>query len=178
MTLESKGPGGYLESVLKALHVPVESQVVILEARLGQADAVASEAKRLGGHVEARHGNLVQVRAPESTVRDLSSWVRFQLGEGAFQGKRLLRASILRETHTPVAVVPPPTGPLAEETRKLNVGLGISVQQLVDGVRKETDTASAQAREEISLATVVMLGRGVATLIGSDQFTSGTSCGP
>src|SRR5262249_37629478 len=35
---------------------------------------------------------------------------------------------------------------ILEETRKLNVGLGISVQQLVDGVRKETDTATAQAR--------------------------------
>jgi methyl-accepting chemotaxis protein len=59
---------------------------------------------------------------------------------------------------------------ILEETRKLNVGLGISVQQLVDGVRKETDTASAQAREEISQATVVMLALGVGTLIGSALF--------
>ncbi|MGL6061085.1 MAG: methyl-accepting chemotaxis protein [Bradyrhizobium sp.] len=59
---------------------------------------------------------------------------------------------------------------ILEETRKLNVGLGISVQQLVDGVRKETDTATAQAREEISLATLVMLGLGAATLIGSVLF--------
>ena len=40
---------------------------------------------------------------------------------------------------------------ILEETRKLNVGLGISVQQLVDGVRKETDAATGQARQEISL---------------------------
>ncbi len=46
---------------------------------------------------------------------------------------------------------------ILEETRKLNVGLGISVQQLVDGVRKETDTSTSQARQEISLATIVML---------------------
>ena len=59
---------------------------------------------------------------------------------------------------------------ILEETRKLNVGLGISVQQLVDGVRKETDTATAQAREEISLATLVMLGLGASTLIGSVLF--------
>jgi methyl-accepting chemotaxis protein len=59
---------------------------------------------------------------------------------------------------------------ILEETRKLNVGLGISVQQLVDGVRKETDTATAQAREEISLATMVMLALGVGTLIGSVLF--------
>ncbi|WP_249146642.1 methyl-accepting chemotaxis protein [Bradyrhizobium sp. AUGA SZCCT0042] len=59
---------------------------------------------------------------------------------------------------------------ILEETRKLNVGLGISVQQLVDGVRNETDAATAQAREEISLATVGMLALGVGTLIGSVLF--------
>ena len=59
---------------------------------------------------------------------------------------------------------------ILEETRKLNVGLGISVQQLVDGVRKETDTSTWQARQEISLATTVMLGAGVLTLVGSILF--------
>jgi methyl-accepting chemotaxis protein len=56
------------------------------------------------------------------------------------------------------------------ETRKLNVGLRISVQQLVDGVRKETDGSTLRAREEISLATMGMLGLGVLTLIGSILF--------
>lgn len=59
---------------------------------------------------------------------------------------------------------------ILEETRKLNVGLGISVQQLVDGVRKETDTATEQTRQEISLATLVMLALGVGTLLGSVLF--------
>lgn len=59
---------------------------------------------------------------------------------------------------------------ILEETRKLNVGLGISVQQLVDGVQKETDAATFQSRQEISLATTVMLALGVATLIGSVLF--------
>jgi methyl-accepting chemotaxis protein len=57
-----------------------------------------------------------------------------------------------------------------DETRKLNVGLGISVQQLVDGVRSETDAATGQARKEISLATMAMLALGAATLIGSVLF--------
>ena len=58
---------------------------------------------------------------------------------------------------------------ILEETRKLNVGLGISVQQLVDGVQKETDAATWQARQEISLATMVMLGarRGDAARLGA-----------
>ncbi|WP_454633046.1 methyl-accepting chemotaxis protein [Bradyrhizobium cenepequi] len=59
---------------------------------------------------------------------------------------------------------------ILEETRKLNVGLGISVQQLVDGVQKATDTSTSQARQEISFATMVMLALGVGTLIGSILF--------
>ena len=56
------------------------------------------------------------------------------------------------------------------ETRKLNVGLDISVQQLVDGVQKETNDSTFQARQEISFATMVMLALGVATLLGSVLF--------
>jgi methyl-accepting chemotaxis protein len=57
-----------------------------------------------------------------------------------------------------------------EETRKLNVGLGISVQQLVDGVQTETDASVWQARKEISTATMIMLALGGLTLVGSVLF--------
>ena len=59
---------------------------------------------------------------------------------------------------------------MLEETRKLNVGLDISVQQLVEGVRKTTDGATATAGHEIELATLAMIGLGAATLIGSVLF--------
>ena len=49
---------------------------------------------------------------------------------------------------------------ILDETRKLNVGLGISVQALVDGVQKETNASTFQARQEISLATTAMLAPG------------------
>jgi methyl-accepting chemotaxis protein len=57
-----------------------------------------------------------------------------------------------------------------EEARKLNVGLGVSVKQLVDGVKAETDTATWRARQKISLATTVMLALGGLTLVGSVLF--------
>ncbi|HSY55950.1 MAG TPA: methyl-accepting chemotaxis protein [Bradyrhizobium sp.] len=57
-----------------------------------------------------------------------------------------------------------------DETRKLEVGLGISVQQLVNGVKTETDAATYQARREISLATLVMVALGALTLVGSALF--------
>jgi len=59
---------------------------------------------------------------------------------------------------------------ILDETRKLNVGLGISVQQLVDAVQKETDASTFQARQQISFATMVMIALGAATLVGSFLF--------
>jgi methyl-accepting chemotaxis protein len=57
-----------------------------------------------------------------------------------------------------------------DESRKLNVGLGISVQQLVDSVKTETDASTWQARREISYATVIMVALGALTLLGSALF--------
>ncbi|RXH21308.1 chemotaxis protein [Bradyrhizobium nanningense] len=59
---------------------------------------------------------------------------------------------------------------ILDETRKLNVGLGISVQQLVDGVQKETHASTSQAQQETSLATTVMLALGALMLVGSALF--------
>jgi methyl-accepting chemotaxis protein len=59
---------------------------------------------------------------------------------------------------------------ILEEAGKLNVGLGISVQQLVDGVQSETNAATALTRREISFATVIMLALGGLTLVGSALF--------
>jgi methyl-accepting chemotaxis protein len=59
---------------------------------------------------------------------------------------------------------------ILRETRKLNVGLDMSVQQLVEGVKSETDNATWLARREISFATLVMLGLGGLTLLGSALF--------
>ncbi|UFZ03018.1 methyl-accepting chemotaxis protein [Bradyrhizobium ontarionense] len=57
-----------------------------------------------------------------------------------------------------------------EETRKLNVGLDISVQQLVEGVRSSTEGATSTAGRKIELATLGMIGAGAATLLGSALF--------
>jgi methyl-accepting chemotaxis protein len=59
---------------------------------------------------------------------------------------------------------------ILEETGKLNVGLGASVQQLVKDVQSETDASTSQAREEISLATRIMLALAALTLIASVLF--------
>jgi len=40
-----------------------------------------------------------------ASARDLGRWLQFQLGQGRLDGKELLRADLLRETHTPQVVV-------------------------------------------------------------------------
>lgn len=40
-----------------------------------------------------------------ASVRDLGPWLRFQLGDGTFNGKRLVPAKHFRETHAPQMVV-------------------------------------------------------------------------
>jgi methyl-accepting chemotaxis protein len=59
---------------------------------------------------------------------------------------------------------------ILEETRKLNIGLGISVKQLVDAVKIETDNSTSAARRKISFATLVMVALGSLTLVGSVLF--------
>ncbi|EGP09183.1 hypothetical protein CSIRO_1346 [Bradyrhizobiaceae bacterium SG-6C] len=59
---------------------------------------------------------------------------------------------------------------ILEETGKLNRGLDMSVKRLVDDVRAETEAASKQAQNTISLATTVMLALGALTLVGSALF--------
>jgi len=65
--------------------------------------------------------NVAPAGAINSNVRDLSAWLRFQLAEGTWEGKPLLKAAILRQTHTPQVVTPIP-----EELKK--VVRGVTVQ--------------------------------------------------
>ncbi len=59
---------------------------------------------------------------------------------------------------------------ILEEFRKLNVGLGTSVKQLVDRVQSDTDASTFQARSSIAITTKVMHLLGGLTLIGSALF--------
>lgn len=69
-----------------------------------------------------------QVRASGSiraSAADMARWLRFQLGDGSFEGKRLLSASKLAETHAPQMAMPV-NQPYAREgvTHLMSYGLG------------------------------------------------------
>ena len=60
-----------------------------------------------------------------SNARDMSQWLRFQLGDGTFGGKRLVSAAALRETHTPQMLL----GSAGDSITRFNTyGMGWMVQ--------------------------------------------------
>ena len=65
-----------------------------------------------------------------STARDLARWLRFQLAEGVWEGKRLVSADRLLETRTPQIVIPVKGGVLEMNpyTRQMSYGMGWVIQ--------------------------------------------------
>ena len=65
-----------------------------------------------------------------ASARDLSQWVRFQLGKGTFEGKQLVSAKNLGETHTAQIVMNPqgPARAIHPDTIQLCYGMAWVVQ--------------------------------------------------
>jgi len=57
-----------------------------------------------------------------------------------------------------------------DETRKLSSGMDVGVKQLVDTVQASTAAATDRAHSMISFSTLLMVGLGLGTLIGSALF--------
>src|SRR5262249_61815766 len=62
--------------------------------------------------------------------RDLARWVRFQLGDGTFEGKRLVSAANLAETHTPQFALrmDDTTRAMHPETNQMSYGMAWVIQ--------------------------------------------------
>jgi len=86
----------------------------------------------------AQHATLQTMRnydalAPAGTIKssahDMAQWLRFQLGGGQIDGKRLLSAAALEETHSPQTLIPigPATRQLYPDTNFLTYALGWNV---------------------------------------------------
>jgi CubicO group peptidase (beta-lactamase class C family) len=81
------------------------------------ATVAAKAADRATPHRKESDGRVVAIpwfnldnAGPAGSInagaRDMSKWVRFQLGDGAFEGKRLVTPAGMREMHTPQMIVP------------------------------------------------------------------------
>src|ERR1700694_4513622 len=122
-------------------------------------DTIEKEFKATQTHVKSNL-DLLPKNSGTTALRDAALRL-LALGEGKTGVFKLRQKELAANDYGQI---------ILDETRKLNVGLGISVQQLVDGVQMETNDSTWQARREISFATTVMLALGGLTLVGSALF--------
>jgi CubicO group peptidase (beta-lactamase class C family) len=127
-------------------------ETVFTTAEAEKADHAAPHRKNAVGEIE--HIPVCKMDEPDaaasvhSSARDLADWVRFHLGDGTWNGKRLVFAKNLDETHTPqIALRLDGTAKaMLPETHLLSYGMGwvihdyrgyglVSHAGLIDGFR-------------------------------------------
>jgi CubicO group peptidase (beta-lactamase class C family) len=94
--------------------------------------------------------NLGPAGSINSSALDLARWIRLQLADGVFQGRRLLSDSVVLEMHSPQTVIPmsKDTRELFTDTHFMAYGLGWSLRDyhgrqlvthggVIDGMRTE-----------------------------------------
>ncbi|MBT2403726.1 MULTISPECIES: serine hydrolase [unclassified Streptomyces] len=79
----------------------------------GAADKAATHVKNPDGTWSPRYVRDADAQAPaggvSSTARDMSRWLRLQLGDGALDGQKIIPADTLARTHVPEIVSQPST---------------------------------------------------------------------
>ncbi|HET6889648.1 MAG TPA: serine hydrolase, partial [Pyrinomonadaceae bacterium] len=70
--------------------------------------------------------NIAPAGSINSNVIDMAQWVRLQLSDGNYQGKRLFSSGVAKEMHTPQTVIraEPPYSLFYPEAHFINYGLG------------------------------------------------------
>jgi hypothetical protein len=119
-----------------------------------------------------------QIRASGSmkaSARDLTRWVRFQLGDGTFGGRRLLSAKNLRETHTPQMVIRLEGAARAThpEATQLSYGLGWNIADYRGHLTWSHTGGTEGFRSRIVLVPRAKLG--IILLMNADVGTSHAS---
>jgi CubicO group peptidase (beta-lactamase class C family) len=119
-----------------------------------------------------------QIRASGSikaSVRDLAQWVRFQLGDGTFGGKRLLSERGLAEMHTPQMVVRLEGAARAAhpEAAQASYGLGWLIHDYRDRPVWSHTGGTQGFRSRIVLVPRAKLG--IVFLMNADVGTTGAS---
>ncbi|MCT4368794.1 MULTISPECIES: serine hydrolase [Synechococcaceae] len=78
----------------------------------------------------ARYQRNADAQAPaggaSASVRDLAQWLRLQLANGRVNGRQLVAASALAETHRPQSISKPPANPAVDHAGLYGLGWNIS----------------------------------------------------
>jgi len=85
---------------------------------------------RINGKWQAKYVRQPDAQSPaggvSSTVRDLAQWMRLQLADGKFDGKQLISAEALGETHRPQIINRRPDNPDIDRAGMYGFGWNIS----------------------------------------------------
>jgi CubicO group peptidase (beta-lactamase class C family) len=108
-----------------------------------------------------------------STARDLGEWIRLQLGDGAFDGKHVIAADALNQTHRPQIV----TGFNPKTNRASFYGMGWNVSYDDRGrfFLSHSGAFNLGARTEVSLLPAENIGIGVLVNAGANGVPEGMS---
>lgn len=99
------------------------------------ADYAAAENRarlhvRAGGTWVARHTRQPDAQSPaggaNSTARDLARWLRLQLAGGKFEGKQVIAAKALAETHRPQIISHAPEHPATDRAGIYGLGWNVN----------------------------------------------------
>ncbi len=109
--------------------------------------------------------NVAPCGGINASVRDLSQWLRFQLGRGEIEGKRLVSEKNLRETWTPQIVMPwdDDLRSLYPDTIQQSYGLGWSIWDYKGQMIVSHAGAINGFRSHVALAPRANLGIAVLT---------------
>ncbi|MFD5547075.1 serine hydrolase [Streptomyces goshikiensis] len=93
-------------------------------------DHAATHVKNPDGTWSPRYVRDPDAQSPaggvSSTARDMSRWLRLQLGNGVLDGKRIVPADTLDRTHQPQILSQPPTTATGEHTGFYGLGWNVS----------------------------------------------------
>lgn len=166
------------EYVKKRLFAPLEMKNVVFTRTeaLKAPDHATPHQRTRTGKIERIpwYDDDQQIRASGSVkagVRDLAAWIRFQLNEGAYNGKQLLTLRTFQETHRPQIVVPTtPTMVREEERTQSSYGLGWHIHDYRGHLLVEHGGAVEGFRARLILVPRARLGIAVLVNLGGSDM--------
>ena len=116
--------------------------------------------------------NIAPAGSINSNARDMAQWVRLQLGEGVYDGKRLLSAVSMKEMHTPQTVIrlEGPRARLYPEAHFLTYGLGWFLSDYRGRKLVEHGGAIDGMRAEVAMIPEEKLGLVILTNLHGTNF--------
>ena len=121
--------------------------------------------------------NIGPAGSINSSVRDLTKWVRLQLGDGLFEGRRIVSAANLGETRTPQMVIrlEGPVKAYNPDTDMMSYGMGWGIQDYRGNTIVSHGGAIDGFRARIVLVPKAKLGIIVLSNLGQTQMPEALS---